>query len=57
MSKKPHRGTNIRSFLQEDGILEEVEARALKQALATVADLPPDLPKSPLLSTSAKSEN
>jgi hypothetical protein len=34
MNRKPHRGTNFRSFLQEDGILEEVEARALKHALA-----------------------
>jgi DNA-binding Xre family transcriptional regulator len=34
MNKKSHRGTNFRSFLQEDGILEEVEARALKHALA-----------------------
>jgi hypothetical protein len=33
MNKKPHRGTNFRSILQEDGILKEVEARALKHAL------------------------
>jgi DNA-binding Xre family transcriptional regulator len=34
MKTKKHRGTNFRSFLEEDGILEEVEARALKHALA-----------------------
>jgi hypothetical protein len=41
----------------KDGILEEVEARALKHALATVAGLIPDLPENPRLSTSSKSEN
>jgi hypothetical protein len=34
MTKRKHRGSDFRDFLQEDGILEEVEARALKRALA-----------------------
>jgi len=34
MSKKKHRGSDFREFLQETGILEEVDARALKQALS-----------------------
>ena len=34
MNKKKHRGTDFREFLAEDGILEEVEGRALKRALA-----------------------
>jgi len=34
MNKKKHRGTNFRDFLEEEGILEEVEARALKRAVA-----------------------
>jgi antitoxin HicB len=34
MNRRKHRGTNFRSYLAEDGILEEVEARALKHALA-----------------------
>lgn len=34
MSKKTHRGSDFREFLKEQGILGEVEARALKQALA-----------------------
>ena len=33
MSKKIHRGGDLRDFLAEQGILGEVEARALKQAL------------------------
>ena len=34
MSKKKHRGSDFREFLHETGILEEVDARALKQALS-----------------------
>lgn len=34
MKKNPHRGSDFRDFLQEEGILEEVEERAMKQALA-----------------------
>jgi DNA-binding Xre family transcriptional regulator len=34
MSKKKHRGSDFRDFLNEQGILGEVEARALKQALS-----------------------
>jgi hypothetical protein len=34
MSKKKHRGSDFRDFLDEQGILGEVEARALKQALS-----------------------
>jgi predicted XRE-type DNA-binding protein len=33
-NKTTHRGTDFRDFLAEDGILEEVEARALKRAVA-----------------------
>ena len=32
MSKNKHRGDDFRDFLNEEGILGEVEARALKQA-------------------------
>jgi hypothetical protein len=32
--KKSHRGTDFREFLAEEGILQEVEARALKRAVA-----------------------
>jgi antitoxin HicB len=32
MSKNKHRGSDFRDFLNEEGILDEVEARALKQA-------------------------
>jgi len=38
MSKKKHRGSDFRDFLNEQGILEEVEARALKQALSLQLD-------------------
>ena len=39
-NRNKHRGGSFRDFLQEDGILEEVEAAALKRALALkVADL------------------
>jgi predicted DNA-binding protein (UPF0251 family) len=34
MNKSKHRGSHFRDFLEEDGILEEVEARALKRAIA-----------------------
>jgi antitoxin HicB len=34
MNKNKHRGTDLRDFLEEEGILEEVETRALKRAIA-----------------------
>ena len=34
MAKNLHRGGDLRDFLADQGILGEVEARALKQALA-----------------------
>jgi antitoxin HicB len=34
MNKNKHRGNDFREFLKEDGILEEVEGRALKRAIA-----------------------
>jgi antitoxin HicB len=34
MKTNKHRGTNFRDFLEEEGILEEVEGRALKRAIA-----------------------
>jgi antitoxin HicB len=34
MSKNKHRGSEFRAFLDEQGILGEVEARALKQAMS-----------------------
>jgi DNA-binding Xre family transcriptional regulator len=34
MSKRTHRGSDFRDFLKEQGILGEVEARALKQAIS-----------------------
>ena len=34
MKKNPHRGSDFRDFLKGEGILEEVEERAMKQALA-----------------------
>jgi len=34
MKKNPHRGSDFRDFLKQEGILEEVEERAMKQALA-----------------------
>ena len=38
--RNKHRGSSLRSFLKEDGVLKEVEAAALKRALALeVADL------------------
>jgi antitoxin HicB len=38
MSKKIHRGGDFRDFLNEQGILGEVEARALKQSLSLQLD-------------------
>ena len=38
MSKKTHRGSDFRNFLDEQGISGEVEARALKQALSLQLD-------------------
>lgn len=34
MNKNRHRGSSFREFLKDEGMLEEVEERALKQALA-----------------------
>ena len=34
MKKRTHRGSDFRDFLKADGILEEVEERAMKKALA-----------------------
>jgi antitoxin HicB len=34
MSKRTHRGSDFREFLKQQGVLEEVEARALKQAIS-----------------------
>ena len=34
MKKNPHEGSDFRDFLREQGILEEVEAAAVKKALA-----------------------
>jgi hypothetical protein len=34
MSKMKHRGGDFRDFLNDQGLLEEVEARALKQAMS-----------------------
>ena len=34
MSKNRHRGSDLRELLREDGVLEAVEARAIKRALA-----------------------
>ena len=34
MKKRIHRGSSFRGFLKEEGILEEVEERAMKRALA-----------------------
>ena len=38
MSKKKHRGSDFRDFLGEQGVLGEVEARALKQAVSLQLD-------------------
>ena len=34
MNKNKHRGSDFRDFLNEEGVLGEVEARALKQAMS-----------------------
>ena len=34
MNKKINRGSDFREFLKDEGILEEVEARALKQSIS-----------------------
>lgn len=34
MNKNKHRGSSLREFLQEEGILQEVELKALKRAIA-----------------------
>jgi hypothetical protein len=34
MNKRTHRGSALRDFLKQDGILEEVEARALKRSIS-----------------------
>jgi DNA-binding Xre family transcriptional regulator len=34
MNKSKHRGSDLRDFLREEGVLEEVEVRAVKRALA-----------------------
>ncbi len=34
MNKNKHRGSDLRDFLRDEGVLEEVEARAVKRALA-----------------------
>ena len=40
MNKNKHRGSDLRDFLRAEGVLEEVEARAVKRALALkLADL------------------
>ena len=38
MSKMNHRGSDFQDFLNERGILDKVEARALKQALSLQLD-------------------
>jgi len=50
MNKRKHRGSDLRDFLQEEGLLEEVEARALKRAIALQLDA---LRKSQTISKSA----
>jgi len=34
MNRRTHRGSDLRDFLKEEGLLEEVEAHALKRAIA-----------------------
>jgi predicted XRE-type DNA-binding protein len=34
MNKNKHRGSDVRDFFEEEGILEEIETRALKRAIA-----------------------
>ena len=38
MNKRTHRGSDFREFLSEQGILAEVETRALKQAVSLQLD-------------------
>ena len=38
MNKRTHRGGDFREFLSEQGILADVEARALKQAVSLQLD-------------------
>jgi DNA-binding Xre family transcriptional regulator len=38
MIKNKHRGGDFRDFLKEQGVLDEVEARALKQAVSLQLD-------------------
>jgi antitoxin HicB len=38
VAKNPHTGSSFDDFLKEDGIYEEVQARALKRALAEALD-------------------
>ena len=38
MKNRTHRGSDFRDFLKEQGILGEVEARALKQAVSVQLD-------------------
>ncbi len=50
MNNRKHRGSDLRDFLQEEGLLEEIEARALKRAIALQLDA---LCKSQTISKSA----
>jgi len=50
MNNRKHRGSDLRDFLQEEGLLEEIEARALKRAIALQLDA---LRKSQTISKSA----
>jgi len=34
MRNRTHRGSDLREFLRDEGLLEEVEGRALKRAMA-----------------------
>jgi antitoxin HicB len=34
MNKNKHRGSNLRDLFEDEGILEEIESRALKRAVA-----------------------
>ena len=38
MNKRTHRGSDFRDFLKEQGVLGEVETRALKQAVSIQLD-------------------
>jgi len=38
MKKRIHRGSDFRDFLRDEGILEEVEERAMKEAIALQLD-------------------